>query len=124
MNNQTIDPETVVLSSGTHRSPSDGLCLEEYVAYLAGEKHSDRPACVSLILVGFGQRLNDVLSDEKRQSLKVLAAPQIGTAGDGKDEARGYLALDWLVRTYTPTWLELAGLATEAGALRALPPIV
>jgi hypothetical protein len=34
------------------------------------------------------------------------------------------MCLDWIVRTYTPTWLELAGLADDAAALRALPEIV
>ena len=48
----------------------------------------------------------------------------VGTAGDGKDQARSYLALDWLIRTYTPAWLELAGLTAEAQELRDLRRIV
>jgi hypothetical protein len=34
------------------------------------------------------------------------------------------MAVDWLVRIYTAAWLELAGLAAHASALRALTPIV
>lgn len=30
-----------------------------------------------------------------------------GTAGDGHDSTRGYMALDWLIRTWLPTWLDL-----------------
>jgi hypothetical protein len=43
---------------------------------------------------------------------------------DDLNEARAYLALDWLVRTLTPAWLDLARLDDEAAELRALPPIV
>lgn len=37
----------------------------------------------------------------QRQTLKPFLPRMVGTAGDGQDEARAYLALDWLVRTYT-----------------------
>ncbi len=56
--------------------------------------------------------------------LKPLIPAMVGTRDDGLDEARGYLALDWLVRTYTPTWLDLAGLSAEAQELRGLRRIV
>lgn len=38
------------LRHGSHESPQDGLCAMEWVAYLAGEKHSDYPSCVDLAL--------------------------------------------------------------------------
>jgi hypothetical protein len=41
------------LRHGSHESPQDGLCAMEWVAYLAGEKHSDYPSCVDLALRGF-----------------------------------------------------------------------
>ncbi|MBF6615044.1 MAG: hypothetical protein IVW55_18225 [Chloroflexi bacterium] len=37
--------------------------------------------------------------------------------------ARSYMALDWLVRVCAPAWLELAGLAEHASALRCLDAI-
>jgi len=40
------------------------------------------------------------------------------------DETRDREPLDWLVRVYTPAWLDLAGLSTEAQVLRDLRPIV
>jgi hypothetical protein len=39
-------------------------------------------------------------------------------------QSRAYLAMDWLIRTHTPTWLDLARLTVEATALADLPRIV
>lgn len=48
----------------------------------------------------------------------------IGTREDGHDQTRSLLALDWIVRTWLPTWLQLAHLDDEARALRDLAQIV
>ncbi len=124
MTTRTLDLDLLRLGKGGHRNPDDGLCLLEAVAFMAGEPHSDSPACVSPVLADFGRDLNDRLDDDRRQQLKPLISLMPGTAGDGLDEARGYLALDWLIRTYTPAWLDLAGLSAEAAELRALRRIV
>jgi hypothetical protein len=112
------------LDTSSHSTRDDGVCLLEAVAWFAGEKHTDRPSCVSPVLRDFGISLNDRFPDDKRQLLVPLIPELVGTAGDGHDEARGYLALDWLVRTFTPAWLDLAGLAESAGELRGLRRIV
>src|SRR5258708_6555168 len=85
-----------------------------------GHEHSDHPPCVSEVLGTYGRALNYVLPDGPRQQLRPLIPPLPGTAGDGKDETRSYIALDWLIRTYTPAWLDLAGLGEEAAALQDL----
>ena len=113
----------LTLAEGAHADRSNGLCVMEAVAWFAGEPHTDHPACVSPLLSEFGRSLNDALPDSKRQLLKPLIPLLPGTAGDGQDEMRGYLALDWLIRTWTPTWLDLAGLSEEAAALRDLQRI-
>ena len=79
---------------------------------------------MSPVLRAYGISLNDQWDDEKRQELKRFIPVLPGTAGDGQDEARSYLALDWLIRTHTPAWLDLAGLTAEAQELRDLrePP--
>ena len=99
------------------------MCVQEYAAYLAGEGHTDHPACVSWVLSRFMIRWNDDLDDEVRQRLRPYAVRQLGTAGDGQDEARSYMALDWLIRTYTPAFLDAAGLTDEAAKLRGLAAI-
>jgi hypothetical protein len=97
----------------------------ELTALFAGEKFSDNPQCVSPVLGVFGRNLNDVLPDALRQELKTLIPSLPGTAGDGMDERRGYMALDWLIRTWLPAWLDLVPATREdARQLRDLGRIV
>jgi hypothetical protein len=84
--------------------------------------HLDK--CVSPVLAAFGRGLDDCLPDDLRQELRGFIPLLVGTAGDGRDKARGWLALNWLVRTCAPAWLDLAGLGAEATQLRGLPRIV
>lgn len=117
----TINLETIELLKGGHSAASKQYCLMEAVAFVGGEKHSDRPACASKILGSFGRGLNDILPDDKRQLLIPLIPQIVGTADEGHDQERGLMAADWIIRTYTPTWLRLAGHEAEAVALEALP---
>jgi hypothetical protein len=96
----------------------------EVVAWLAGEGITDAPECASRVLRDFTINLNDQWDTETRQRLRPYLPRMVGTSGDGLDETRSYMALDWLIRTYTPTWLDLAGLTAEATALRDLRRIV
>jgi hypothetical protein len=96
----------------------------EWVAHLAGEQHSSTPACVSPFLREFAGGLNDALPDEPRQRLRPYLGRMIGTADDGLDEKRAWMATDWLIRTYTPAWLSLAGLGDHATGLRSLLPVL
>ncbi|MFF0250640.1 hypothetical protein [Streptosporangium sandarakinum] len=118
-----IDLAAVTLTPGDHSTREDGVCLLEAAAWIAGEPHSDEPRCVSPVLTTYGRQLNDALPDDKRQLLRPLIPLMIGTAGDGRDEARSYLALDWLIRTYTAEWLSVAGFAPQAAALRGMSEI-
>ena len=111
------------LENGSHQSPDEGVCLMEAVAWLAREPHSDKPNCVCPVLGAFGRGLNDCLDVERRGRLKPLIPALVGTASDGHADARGFMAMDWIVRTYTPAWLRLARLDTEADGLQSLPEI-
>jgi hypothetical protein len=112
------------LAYGTHAAPEDGRCAMEWVSYLAGEPHSDDPACVSPVLRAFCTALNDSLDEAPRQRLRPYLARTIGTAHDGLDEARSWMAMDWLIRVYTPTWLGLARLTEAARRLTARSPVL
>ena len=112
------------LAYGTHANPEDGRCAMEWVSHLAGEPHSDQPKCVSPVLRAICIALNDSLEDEPRQRLRPYLARTIGTADDGLDEARSWMAIDWLIRTYTPAWLIPAGLLAPAARLGSLPPVL
>ena len=78
----------------------------------------------SPVLATYTIHLNDKWHDTQRQKLAPYLPRMVGTARDGQDEARSYMALDWLLRTHTPAWLDLAGLTTAAQKLRALRTIV
>jgi hypothetical protein len=113
----------VFLSKGAHPSREAGMCAMEFGAYLAGLEHTDKPACVSPVLLDFMINFNDSLDDEKRQGLRTYIVRTLGTAGDGQDARRRCMALDWLIRSLTPAFLDLGGLSQHAGALRSLQTI-
>jgi hypothetical protein len=114
----------VTLDKGSHGSFESGHCAMEVVSWLAGLGFTDAPECASPVLRSYTISVNDQWGHEQRQKLIPFLPRMVGTAGDGQDEARSYLALDWLVRTYTPAWLDLAGLTVEAQELRDLRRIV
>jgi hypothetical protein len=107
------------LAYGTHPNPQDGRCAMEWVAHLAGEHHSDQPACVSPVVRALCVALNDGLDCSARQRLRPYLTRTIGTAGDGLDERRSWMALDWLIRVYATTWLRRADLHDAAARLAA-----
>lgn len=120
--------QEVRLLRGKHPSAFDAdgnatMCGEEYVAWAAGEPHSDWPDCASHVLKFFTRSFNDALDDEQRQRLRPYLVPQIGTAGDGQDGARRFLAADWIIRAHAPALLDAAGLGEEAQRMRGLEPI-
>ena len=96
--------DTIKLDNGSHGSFESGHCAMEVVAWLAGEGHTDAPECASSVLRSFAINLNDTWAAQDRQRLVPFLPRMVGTANDGKDEARSYLALDWLVRTFTPAF--------------------
>ncbi len=113
-----------MLAYGTHATPDEGRCAMEWVSYLAGEPHSDDPACVSPVLRAFCTTLNDSLEDGPRQQLRPYLGRTIGTADDGLDETRSWMAMDWLIRVYAPRWLSAADLTGSAQRLETLPAVV
>ena len=122
-----IDLSTVRLASGSHSEAAakkGEACLLEWSAIFAGVPYSDHPECTSPVLGAFGRALNDGLDDERRQKLVPFIPRLVGTAGDAEaDRVRAWLATDWLVRTFTPTWLRKAGLTERADELVALPEL-
>jgi hypothetical protein len=118
----TLNLDTLHLDRGDHDTRNRGVCLMEAVAWWAGEPHTDQPRCVSPVLATFGMSLNDRFPDDRRQRLKPLIPLLPGTAGDGLDERRGYLALDWLVEEAA----EMRGLRRIVGlaAAEAAGPVV
>jgi hypothetical protein len=120
-----LDLDKLVLASGSHKSPKDGFCVMEAVAFVAGEPHSDNPQCASRVIGAFLRRWNDDLDDAGRQMLRPYILRLVGTRASAEiEQRRGWLAADWMIRQCTPAWLDLAGLTEQAAALRALPEII
>jgi hypothetical protein len=95
----------------------------EWVAYLAGERHSDHPRCVCRALRQFTVRLNDSMPDDVRQKLRPYLARMIGSADDRLAPSRGWRMVDWVARDVVPLALEAAGHDQLADELRALRPV-
>ena len=119
----TLDLDALHLESGSHRDPDSGVCFLEAVALFAGEKHTEHPKCVSPLLANVGIRINDRATDTQRQDLKRFIPLVVGTAGDGKDDARRWLAVDRSVRFLLPKYLDLLYRHGQASILRGLPQI-
>jgi hypothetical protein len=119
----TPDLTLITLSAGPHPRREDGTDLAEAVAWWAGEPHGGRPQCMSPALAACARRLSRALPPDALQELRPLIPWLAGTAGDGLDERRGWLALDWLIRCWTPAWLAAAGLDAAARQLRIAGPV-
>jgi hypothetical protein len=116
--------EDIILKSGKHETREDGVCLMEAVAYLAGETHSDSPACTDPVLATFGRVLNDTMTDAERALLVPLMPKLVGTVGDHTlSLRRAMLLCDGVVRQIVPSALEAVDLTADAQRLRDLKPI-
>jgi hypothetical protein len=108
----------VSLAHGSHGSPEQGLCFMEMVAWFAGEKHSDKPACACPVLGSYGIGLNDRMPDGLRNELLKPLVPMIaGTKGARADEQRRaeFLAM-WSINKIIPIALRAAKLEEHAVA--------
>lgn len=127
--------EDLVLVKGAGHGKDDRFCLleaesvydpEEHALRLNGHHVTDHPDDVSPVIGAFGRSLNDRLNDADRQLLKARFQGRMkgtNTGSSADERVRAYLAADWSVRTFTPTWLEKLGMAEEAKRLRDLPVI-
>ncbi len=121
---EACDLGTITLTRKATPNRGTSMSLPEAVAWFAGEGHSDRPRCVSPMLLASAAVLSDRLPDRKRQRLKRFVPALVGTADDGRDRERSLLAMDWLVRVHTPAWLRLVpSLDLAAASLAEHEPV-
>lgn len=125
----TSDPrlEDLSLAHGAHDTYAAGVCAMEAVAWLAGESHSDHPACTCPVIAAAVRRLNDDIGNRRERDalLKPLLLDLIGTRSTlGVEVRRAYVAADYAVRVFAPLALDGAGMTEWAAQLRALAPIV
>lgn len=79
--------QQVELVKGAGEPKSGKLCVMSFVAFLAGEAHSDRPVSASPLIRELAVRINDAMPQEVRQELKPFVPRILGT-NDGCDSER------------------------------------
>jgi hypothetical protein len=119
----TLDLDTLVLRSGTHTSPSDGVSLMEAVSDFAGEPWSNSPSGTSPVIAAYARSLNDWLPDDVRQRLKAYIPRLVGTAEPDLELRRAFACADAAVRVFAPLAFKAAGLVEEAARLGMLAPV-
>ena len=124
-----LDPseiDLIKLESGIHERRGVELCTMEVVAWLNGEPHTDQPDCTSPVIRDFVIGFNDMLDNKTRRSLLLPRCPRIvGTNGIlADDKERSLMSMNWLIRTYLPACLEMAGWMDMARATRNLGTIM
>lgn len=82
---QLYERVTLVEGMGSRRRAE--LCVMSFVALLAGEGHTDRPASASPLIRNLAMRINDAMPYDARQRLKPFAPRMVGT-NDGRDQTR------------------------------------
>jgi hypothetical protein len=128
------------LKHGSHGEQFHGeCCLVEksnrlaYCVPIFGKRYGkpktfndDHPS-ISRVVRAMAIGLNDMTwdsDDARTTALDRFAIAILGTKTTPADEqTRAWMATDWLVRTYTPAWLRLAGLTDEAQAIEGLARI-
>lgn len=101
------------------------MCAMEMVAWLAGEPHSDEPACACPVIAAFVRACNDAMSDQARnRHLRPLVPRLVNTrSGASVEQRRGLVVADGLVRELLPAWLQRHRRADEAKLLAELPEL-
>jgi hypothetical protein len=119
--------ETMSLKYGSHPNVEAGLCAMEAVAWLAGEDHSDSPACVDPGIAAAVRKLNDRMPTDKMRTelLRPLLPKLIGSRTDDVvlKRRRAFIAADMACRVFAPMALEARGKLDLANELRALTEI-
>lgn len=139
--------DSIVIKHGSHKTRADGMCVMEVVALVAGEPHSDKPACACPALTRFAQALNDrfrLLGANADAARTEVMRPLIPLLVGSKpvDESvswqRAWFLVDRAVRELRPmareawaNWYDRVGRPSYAAAtrdiaakLRAVPAIV
>lgn len=94
----------------------------ECVAYVAGEAHTDHPACACPVITEVAIALNDVLGDTERQALTSKVLLLAGSKATQEVElAREFMVADYAMRVFLPEVLEGEGYAALGKAAAALP---
>jgi hypothetical protein len=106
------------LRKGNSKNPREGACLLDAVSWLEYGTLGDHPACVCPVIAAFGRGINDAMSDEGRQRLKLFIPRLVGTVDPEHERERAeYLAWQ-AIRVFAPLALDAVGQHKHATVLR------
>lgn len=88
------------------------LCVMSFVALLAGERHTDRPATACPVIASYVIKINDAIDCDTRQALKPLAVRIMGT-NDGRQRERAWVLARECVNDVFARLMEDAGASGE-----------
>ena len=111
--------DSAVLGQGKHETRDEGMCAMELTAFLAGERHTDQPACACPALTAYTIGLNDPMPEVWRQQLKPYLPLLIGSR-DGREVERAELLARRACTVFAPVALDAAGLGEHAARLRGM----
>jgi hypothetical protein len=104
-----VDVDSVRLEPGTHRTPSDGVCLLELASVMARERFSDRPRCVCAVIAAFLRGWNDRSGHAERQRLRPYARRIVGSRSRRSvTRRRRDICLTWAGADLTGNWVSRA----------------
>ncbi len=118
-----IGLDGIVLKASSHHTREAGVCSMEAVAWLAGEPHSDRPACACPVIGAFMIAWNDALPDDETRTrlLKPLLPLLVGSRAAARDAvwaAAGDAARDALRPTVEQLQISAADLVRRMVAVK------
>jgi hypothetical protein len=119
LQNATLD--LIYLGKGRHKSAANGMGTMEAVAWLAGEKHSDRPDCTCPVITAYVSRIADWASDEQRQQLRAFLPRLIGSRSAEHMAPRAQYLTRQAVTMFLPIMYEDLKQPKIAASLRVLP---
>jgi len=89
----------------------------EAVAWLAGEPHSDMPACASLVIAAYVRHLNDAMPTDQRQRLVTFLPRIVGSFDPTLEQVRAEMFAWAAIRRAVPTALLMVGMHEHAAMM-------
>lgn len=93
--------ERVQLTRGMGDRARGRLCVMSFVAWLAGEAHTDYPTTASVVITRYAILINDAMPAGMRERLKPFAPRIIGTR-DGHDRLRVEMMIEFFRSDFMP----------------------
>jgi hypothetical protein len=103
--------KSFTVTTGSHGSPEEGMCVMELVAYMAGEPHSDAPQCACPTIAAGARQANDSGPQWLRDELRDRTFKIIGSKKDLRTQVKR-------ARVFADAAQEIAKLTDSDGAWR------